>query len=586
MPQRSSAVATHRQQRGQWWTRPITWIAVGVVGLSATGAVLLVRAQPTAPTCTGPASTLTIASSSAQFPALTSLARSWTESVPAVDGRCVGVTVALKESSQVAAALGAWDEARDGARPDVWIPDSSLWVLIASSRPDTKDMLPVDPPSIATSPVVLALRRTVAQALGWPQRKLGWDDVLGAFSRPDMWTGLGHPELAQLRLGMTDPTVSTAGLAFILMVLDRDADGVLSDAELTSGVGFSQMLDGFAADTSALVSGQQDSPVAVFPALEREVAVHDLTKPAVELVPVYAHQAPIVMDFPYAVLTTSWVDNLDRAVANQFLQYVRGPQGRKVLSAEGFRGPDQGIGPEADLPSELGFEAGVATARANPAPEALSQLITDWTALQRQSNILAVLDTSGSMDEAVSGTGLTRLQLLQQTAVAGFGLLNTQSNIGLWQFSLNQTPTSDYRELVPYGPLSGTVGPVPRRQALIGAVQGLRAGGGTGLYDTTYAAFKAIQAHWEPNDTNAILLITDGKDQDDNSIGLAELLRRLTQEMQPDRPTPIISIAVGPDADAEALRQISRVTGGRTFVVRDANAAVQTLILAFAGRLR
>ena len=41
---------------------------------------------------------------------------------------------------------------------------------------------------------------------------------------------------------------------------------------------------------------------------------------------------------------------------------------------------------------------------------------------------------------------------------------------------------------------------------------------------------------------------------------------------------------MGPEADAEALQEISRVTGGRTFVVRDADTAVQTLVLAFAGR--
>jgi hypothetical protein len=42
---------------------------------------------------------------------------------------------------------------------------------------------------------------------------------------------------------------------------------------------------------------------------------------------------------------------------------------------------------------------------------------------------------------------------------------------------------------------------------------------------------------------------------------------------------------VGPEADANALRQISQATGGRTFVARDPNQAVQTLVLAFAGRL-
>jgi len=589
-----SAVPTHRTRRRRWrWLWPATWITLALTAAAALVVVVIIRSRPESPRCTGERSNVTVASSASQFPALSGLARRWTASVPSVDGRCVGATVVLKDSSEVASALGpGWDEARDGPRPDVWVPDSRLWVLIAASRRDSATMLPQHTPSIASSPVVLGVRRQVAQALGWPQRELGWEEVLGAFSRPDTWAGLGHPEWAALRLGMTDPTVSTAGLASTLAILDRDANGELSDAELTAGVSFTQVLGTMAADTTVFINEQReagepgsDSVVAAFPVLEREVAAYDATKPTVELIPIYARQAPIVADFPYTILTADWVDDLRRATADQFLDYVLGPEGQQTLGGEGFRAPDQSVRDSTRLPAALGFRATVPPARTIPSAAAVSQLITDWTALQRQSNILAVLDTSGSMDGGVPGTSLTRIQLLQQTAVAGFALLNNQSNIGLWQFSIDLTPSTDYRVLVPYGPLSGTVGTVPRKQALIAAVQGLKAGGGTGLYDTTYAAFRAIQTLWEPNDTNAVLLITDGKDQDEKGLSLSELIHRLTREARPDRPTPVICIAVGPDADANALRQISKVTGGRTFVVRDANAAVQTLVLAFAGRL-
>jgi Ca-activated chloride channel homolog len=325
--------------------------------------------------------------------------------------------------------------------------------------------------------------------------------------------------------------------------------------------------------------------VAAFPVLERDVAAYDATKPQLEPAPVYAPQGPIAADFPYAILKGDWVTADRSGAAQQFLDFILSPPGQQALAADGFRGTDQSAGDPSRLPTDLGFKHEVAPPRPHPGPAAVSQLIADWTALQRQSNIIAVLDTSGSMDEGVPGTNLSRLQLLQQTAAAGFSLLNNQSNIGLWQFSTNLTATTDYREVVPYGPLSGTVGDVPRKQALLGAVQQLRSGGDTALYDTTYAAFKAIQGVWEPNDTNAVLLITDGRNDDDDGLTLPDLLQRLTQEARPDRPTPVISIAVGPEADAEALREISKVTGGRTFVVRDANEAVQTLILAFAGRL-
>jgi Mg-chelatase subunit ChlD len=123
-------------------------------------------------------------------------------------------------------------------------------------------------------------------------------------------------------------------------------------------------------------------------------------------------------------------------------------------------------------------------------------------------------------------------------------------------------------------------------QTLIGALDGLSAGGGTGLYNTTYAAFQTMQARWEPNTANIVLLITDGKNEQSDGLTRAGLIDRLTREARADRPTQVISFAVGPEADADVLQEISRVTAGRTFVARDAAAAVQTLVLAFSGRLR
>jgi len=583
----AGTVATHRS-KGAAWHGPVMWVAVLLVAGLVAGGVILVRRNASVAGCSGPAATITVAASPIHAGVLEDLARRWGQGAPAIDGRCVAVKVVAKASAEMAATLGpGWDETRDGPRPDVWVPDSKLWTLIASTRPEAAGILPNTARSIATSQVVLALRRPVAEALGWPQRPLGWDEVLGAFSQPQTWAAVGHPEFARLKMGMADATASTAGLASTLALLDRDADSKLSNQEITLGVGFTQVVGGTAPDPSAFLEEQADpnSVVAVFPVLERDIAAYDAKSPTVGLVPIYAPTSPIVADFPYAVLNASWVTDIGRRTANQFLEYLESPPGLDAFAADGFRDSLQGIRDSAKLSVDLGFKNDLPQGRPLPDAAALSQLITDWTSLQRQSNILAVLDTSGSMNDGVPGTRLTRLQLLQQTAIAGFSLLNTESKIGMWQFSANLTPRTHYRELVPYGPLSENVGPVNRKQALAGAVQGLRAGGNTALYDTAYAAFHAMRDKWEPNDTNAVLLITDGKNEVAGGLTLTQLTRRLADEVRPDRPIPIISIAVGPQADAAALSQISRVTGGRTFVVRDAQTAVQTLVLAFAGRL-
>jgi Ca-activated chloride channel family protein len=177
------------------------------------------------------------------------------------------------------------------------------------------------------------------------------------------------------------------------------------------------------------------------------------------------------------------------------------------------------------------------------------------------------------------------MQLMQQTAVQGFATMTNRTNAALWDFSWVPGST-EYRELVPFGAFLTPVGSTPRLAALTAAINGLHPGGYTPLYDTVYAAFHAEQQHWQPNQTNAVLLITDGANQFDRGLTLTQLLDKLGREQRADRPVQITCLAVGADADAGALRQISQVTGGRTFVARDPAAAVQTLVLAFAGRLQ
>jgi hypothetical protein len=198
---------------------------------------------------------------------------------------------------------------------------------------------------------------------------------------------------------------------------------------------------------------------------------------------------------------------------------------------------------------------------------------------------MVVLDTSASMNQPVPGTTTTRLDLMRRTAQASVGALTSETSVGLWQFAGGVTPGSGHRELVPFGPVTGTVGETPRLRALTDAVGGLTAGGDSSLYDTVYAAFHAVQETWRPLAINAVIVLTDGRANDAGALGRADLLTRLGREARPDRPVNIVVLAVGGRQDADALREISASAGGGVFLVRDPDTAVRTLVLAFAGRL-
>lgn len=118
-------------------------------------------------------------------------------------------------------------------------------------------------------------------------------------------------------------------------------------------------------------------------------------------------------------------------------------------------------------------------------------------------------------------------------------------------------------------PLGGE-GSAQRTQLLSGIAQlPDLVGGGTGLYDTALAAFRGARADYEPDAVNSVVLLTDGRNEDTDGIGLEELLRTLRREYDPDRPVRLITIGMGEDADTATLARISEATRGRAYTVRD-----------------
>src|SRR3546814_13246184 len=66
-------------------------------------------------------------------------------------------------------------------------------------------------------------------------------------------------------------------------------------------------------------------------------------------------------------------------------------------------------------------------------------------------------------------------------------------------------------------------------------------GGGTGLYDTTLAAFRSAQKDYDPDYFNAVVLLSDGANDDPGSMRQADLLKALRDEADPERPVRIIA---------------------------------------------
>jgi Ca-activated chloride channel family protein len=165
----------------------------------------------------------------------------------------------------------------------------------------------------------------------------------------------------------------------------------------------------------------------------------------------------------------------------------------------------------------------------------------------------------------VPRTRSSKLDLVKEAAVGALPLFSDQDRLGLWQFSSHLDGGRPYRIVVPLGRVSESPGGTPRRQAMADGLQAMRPGGRTGLYETTQAAVDYMRRHWAPDRINTVVLLTDG--EDDNTAGgltLAALVKQLAAA-NGDRPVRMITIAYGPEADADALRQIASATNGATY---------------------
>lgn len=127
-------------------------------------------------------------------------------------------------------------------------------------------------------------------------------------------------------------------------------------------------------------------------------------------------------------------------------------------------------------------------------------------------------------------------------------------SLGLWQFSQGLDRAKPYQQLVATGPIGDTRAPLHQ------AVDTLDPTGATHLYESIAAAYRAAINGYVTGKRNEIVVITDGGS--DGAMTLAELTAAIKAVGSTKKPVVVSVIALGPDQNRAALRDIARLTGG------------------------
>jgi len=445
----------------------------------------------------------------------------------------------------------------------VFSPASAAYVSLLnqdwlSTAGHTKPIAAAGEP-VVLSPIVIAMWRPMAGALGWPKKPIGWRDLLKVNANPKGWGAFGHPEWGGFKLGHTHPEFSNSGLLAVLAEAyagarkTRGLDAADLDkkdtrafvAQVESTLVHYGKSTGFFAEKMVARGPGYISAAVLYENLVIESYASQAAAAPFPLVAIYPQEGTFWSDHPWCVLDAEWVGAEEKDAAGKLLAFLKSKPAQERALALGFRPADPSIKIAAPVDAAHGVDPlQPQTLLEVPAAPALKKLLEVWAESKKGADLIFVFDKSGSMqgkplEEARAGART----FLQQ--------LNGRDEAALLFFDSKVYPV--------VGPVKMQEG----REDLLKRIDFTVAGGGTALYDAVAAAnqLAAERAAATPGRIHAVVVMTDGKDED-SKTPLSSLKAGLSSEHGGE--VRIFTIAYGPDADARVLEQISEAARGAT----------------------
>jgi Ca-activated chloride channel homolog len=581
-------------------------VIVGVVAIF--GIYLALRSgnesgdKPTGTTQRAGCVQLNVAASSEKAALMQEFAAAYGKSDRRFDGKCADVHVTSKASGAALEALATgWNDKVDGPVPQVWTPAAASWVGLLKQRLTAADKpgLVADGklPTIAQSPLVLAMPKPMAEALGWPDKPIGWSDVLALTTDPKGWGAKGQPQWGQFRLGKTNPHFSTSGLnatvGAYFAATGRSSDLTEADLSDPKVLQFVKSVESgvvhYGDTTLTFLSnladadqrGQGMSYISAVTVEEKSVYDYNQgnptgdpalagkgAKPRVPLVAVYPKEGTLLSDHPYTVLTTA--SDEQKAAAADFLAFVQAEPQQKRFTELAFRGHDGKVG--SGLTKANGLLPDQKLALLDPpSPTVLAKALSTWDAQRKRAHVLLVMDVSGSMQE-LTKTGQSKLELAKAAALRSLDMFAADDEVGLWTFSTEAAGQSTpYQEQVAVGALAAN------KERLRQVLTGLAPGGGTALYATARAAQRKLLESADPSRINAVVLLTDGKNEYSKDNDLDRLLVDLDASGA-ETSVRVFTIAYGDKADIKVLQSISKASRAAAYDASDPTTIDKVLL--------
>jgi Ca-activated chloride channel homolog len=483
----------------------------------------------------------------------------------------------------------------DTPAPHLISPSVDHWLSSVNYRTGTQVFDLANTHDLARTPVVIAMYEEMAQVLGWPNREIGWADIVDLATDPRGWARYPNSNLEwgqKPLLAFTDPTVSSTARS-ALFAMYSAGSGKPAEALTVADVRNPQVqdylrrvqgtVDHYFPETLKLQTKLFQGPRFVhFAPLEEynlpwlrlgRVNAESVPGGKVEqrplekrMVAIYPKEGTIWHNNPAGILqNVSWTDREHQQAAEVFVEYLLRPENQQAAMEWGFR-------PAIDIPLGPYLTAQYGIDPRQPRnllgrvqPQVAEEIMATWEDVKKPGVVVLVMDVSGSMQG-------TKLDRAKEGAKRFLQNMAPNTRVGMVTFS------DGIRDRVPIGTLGDT------RFQLANVIDRAQAGGGTALYDAIKVGIEMVDADSSADASiRGIVLLTDGL-RTDGSVALSDLLSLTTRD---ERPVPrfvgtdkedktglnanrlalstqhdvhAFAVAFGDDADFEVLRLFSEAT--------------------------
>ena len=422
----------------------------------------------------------------------------------------------------------------------------SLGNYLTLAQGDTHKVL--DSTRIMLSPVVIGVKRSVAQEFGWADNPdVTWQDIAE------------KAEAGEFRYAMTNPAASNSGFSALVGVasafagtgnaLTEDDIEVEALKQFFSGQRLTAGSSGFLADSYVRSESSLDGMINYESILLELNRTGELSEP---LDLIYPRDGIITADYPFMLL-----NDAKRALYEKAAAFFTAPEQQRWIMTNTDRRPViPQVKPDDRFPTqvlvELQFPSTLSVVNA-----LLEAYLNE---IRPPAHAVFVLDTSGSMDGdriASLKRALVGLTGLDDSLTGQFAQFRAREGITFVTFSGQVDRVQDFT-------IDTTDPNGPSLTAVRDFVNSLVADGDTAIFSALSTGYRhAVGAlRSDPTRLTSVVLMTDGENNSGISFsGFTGVFRSLGPEAEQVRTFPVLF----GDADPAELHEVADLTGGEVF---------------------